>query len=78
MFIFRYATTSYIACVGMDYVNKAMFTVCLYSPDDNVQLDFNTGHYPEQLIQYLKKEKSKIDSGFYSIRTWNMNLYNED
>lgn len=78
MFIFRYGTTSYIACVGMDYINKAMFSVCLYSPEDDVQLDYNTSHYPKQLIKHLKEEKDKIDSGFYSIRTWSMSLYDKE
>lgn len=78
MFILRYGSTAYIVCVGMDYINKAMFSVCLYSPDDNVQLEYNTSHYPEQLITYLKGEKDKIDSGFYSITTWNMCLYNKE
>ncbi|PGQ79683.1 hypothetical protein COA18_27925 [Priestia megaterium] len=77
MFIFRLGSTDYITCVGMDYIRKAMFVVNLYSPNDKLKLDYNTSHYPQDLIQYLKTEKEAIDSGFYSIRTWQMELYNK-
>lgn len=77
MFIFRLGSTDYIACVGMDYIRKAMFVVSLYSPNDKLKLDYNTSHYPQDLIQYLKTEKEEIDAGFYSIRTWQMELYHE-
>ncbi|MDG0029976.1 hypothetical protein MMB68_10450 [Priestia sp. Y58] len=49
----------------------------LYSPNDKVQLDYNTAHYPTGLIKYLKTEKDRIDAGFYSIRTWEMKLYDK-
>jgi len=61
----------------MDYTRNAMFVVTLYSPDDKVSLDYNTSHYPSELVEYLKEEKEKIDKGFYSIRTWQMELYNK-
>lgn len=77
MFIFRLGSTDYITCVGMDYSRKAMFVVSLYSPNDKLKLDYNTSHYPQDLIQYLKTEKEKIDAGFYSIRTWQMELYDK-
>jgi len=77
MFVFRFKHLSYLYCVGMDYTKKAMFVVNLYSPNDDVQLDFNTAHYPSELIRHLKEEKTKIDSGFYSITTWEMQLYDE-
>lgn len=60
----------------MDYTRNAMFAITLYSPDDKVRLDYNTSHYPSELVEYLKEEKEKIDNGFYSIRTWQMELYN--
>lgn len=75
MFIFRLASTSYISCVGMDYTRNAMFVITLYSPDDKVSLDYNTSRYPIELVKHLKEEKEKIDEGFYSIRTWQMELY---
>ncbi len=78
MFIFRLGSTDYITCVGMDYVRRAMFVVSLYSPNDKLKLDYNTSHYPQELIQYLKTEKEKIDKGFYSIKTWQMELYNKN
>ena len=77
MFIFRLGSTDFITCVGMDYIRKAMFVVTLYSPNDKLKLDYNTSHYPQELIQYLKTEKEKIDGGFYSIRTWQMELYDK-
>ncbi|MEE3892808.1 hypothetical protein [Priestia megaterium] len=76
MLVFRLGSTSYLACIGMDYINKAMFVIRLYSPNDKVQVNYNTDHYPEELITHLKQESKKIDEGFYSIRTWEMNLYN--
>ena len=75
MFVFRLGSTSYLCCVGMDYIRKAMFTISLYSPNDNVQLDYNTSHYPQELVHHLKREKEKIDTGFYSLTTWEMSLY---
>lgn len=75
MFIFRLGSTAHIACVGMDYVRKAMFVVNLYSPNDKVNLEYNTSHYPRDLVQYLRGEKDRIDKGFYSIKTWQMELY---
>ncbi|MED3957705.1 hypothetical protein P4605_10265 [Priestia aryabhattai] len=77
MFVFRLGSTSYLCCVGMDYIRKAMFVVSLYSPNDDVQLEHNTFHYPKALIEHFRKEKEKIDKGFYSIRTWEMDLYNK-
>lgn len=77
MFIFRLGSTDYIACVGMDYSRKAMFVVNLYSPNDKLKLDYNTSHYPQDLVQYLKTEKGKIETGYYSIRTWQMDLYDK-
>ncbi|MDP9574432.1 UNVERIFIED_ORG: hypothetical protein J2X74_000249 [Bacillus sp. 1751] len=59
----------------MDYVRKAMFVVNLYSPNDKLNLEYNTSHYPRGLVQYLEEEKDRIDKGFYSIKTWQMELY---
>lgn len=78
MFIFRLGSTAHIACVGMDYVRKAMFVVNLYSPNDKVNLEYNTSHYPGDLVQYLRGEKDRIDKGFYSIKTWQMELYKKE
>lgn len=46
----------------MDYTRNAMFVISLYSPDDKVSLDYNTSHYPSELVEYLKEEKEKIDN----------------
>ncbi|MFE4039625.1 hypothetical protein [Priestia sp. YIM B13489] len=75
MFVFRLGSTSFLCCVGMDYIKKAMFTVNLYSPNDDVKPDHNTSHYPKALVEHLKREKDNIDKGFYSITTWEMKLY---
>lgn len=77
MFVFRTRDISMLYCIGMDYLRGAMFGVRLYSPNDKVQLDYNTSHYPTQLVEYLKAEKEKIDKGLYDIRMWEMNLYDE-
>lgn len=76
MFVFRTKQLSLLHCVGMDYVNGSMFCVLLNSPNDNVQVDYMTSGYPQQLINHLNEEKERIDRGFYDIRTWNMELHN--
>ncbi|MBN8251091.1 hypothetical protein [Priestia flexa] len=75
MFVFRTKQLSLLHCVGMDYVNGSMFCVLLNSPNDSVQIDYMTNHYPRPLINHLTREKERIDSGFYDIRTWGMSLY---
>ena len=76
MFVFRTRDISMLYCLGMDYLNGSIFCVMLYSPEDAVQLDHNTNHYPKELIDHLRREKEKIDSGLYDIKMWEMNLYN--
>lgn len=77
MFVFRTRDISMLYCIGMDYLQGAMFCIKLYSPEDDIKLDYNTGHYPKELVDYLKKEKKKIDSGMYDIKMWEMDLYNK-
>ncbi|MGG0464810.1 hypothetical protein [Priestia aryabhattai] len=77
MFVFRTRDISMLYCIGMDYLKGAMFSVMLYSPNDDMQLDYNTGHYPKELVNYLRLEKDKIDRGLYDIRMWKMDLYDE-
>ncbi|MBY0008684.1 hypothetical protein H7K05_25525 [Priestia aryabhattai] len=78
MFVFRTRDISMLYCLGMDYTKGAMFCVMFYSPNDDIQLNHNTGHYPPDLIRYLSKEKNKIDTGAYDIRTWSLDLNNKD
>ncbi|MFE4029483.1 hypothetical protein ACFX4N_25345 [Priestia sp. YIM B13551] len=78
MFVFRTRDISMLYCLGMDYLKGAIFCVMLYSPEDDIQLDYNTGHYPKELIDYLREEKQKIDSGLYDIKMWRMDLYGEN
>lgn len=78
MFVFRTKEIALLYCIGMDYLEGSMFCVSLFSPDDDIKLSHNTKHYPNDLIEYLKKEKCNIDKGFYDIRMWNMKLYKED
>jgi len=68
MFVFRTCDISMLYCLGMDCSNGAIFCVMLYSPEDNVQLEYNTEHYPKELVDYLRLEKEKMDKGFYDIR----------
>ncbi|MEC2076106.1 hypothetical protein [Metabacillus fastidiosus] len=77
MFVFRNHPLSMLYCLGMDYDQGAMFCVMLYSPSDDVQLDYNTSHYPAGLVDYLKREKFKIDHGLYDIKMWKMDLYDK-
>jgi len=77
MFVFRTRDMSMLYCIGMDYIRGSMFGVRLYSPNDKIQIDHNTGHYPNQLVEHLKQEKEKIDQGLYDIKMWEMDLYNE-
>ena len=78
MFVFRTRDISMLYCVGMDYLKGSIFCVMLYSPADDIQLDYNTKHYPAELLSYLKKEKHKIDEGMYDIKMWRMDLYGDN
>jgi len=78
MFVFRTRDISMPYCIGMDYLKGAMFCIMLYSPEDDIQLDYNTKDYPKELIDYLRLQKDKIDKGLYDIRMWEMNLYNKN
>lgn len=78
MFVFRTRDISMLYCIGMDYLKGSMFSIMLYSPNDDIQLDYNTGHYPKELIKYLEGEKHKIDQGLYDIKMWRMDLYNDE
>ncbi|MDQ0802758.1 hypothetical protein [Priestia megaterium] len=78
MFVFRTGDISMLYCIGMDYLKGAMFSIMLYSPNDDIKLDYNTGHYPKELISYLEGEKHKIDQGLYDIKMWRMDLYNDE
>ncbi|PGX80398.1 hypothetical protein [Priestia megaterium] len=78
LFVFRTRDISMLYCLGMDYTKGAMFCVMFYSPNDDIQLDYNTNHYPQKLINYLRKEKFSIDKGLYDIRMWELNLYNKN
>lgn len=78
MFVVRFPQQlAYLTAVGVDFNTGTLFSVLLYSPDDNVRLNYNTSHYPQDLIAYLEKQKELIDSGFYDIRSWQMHLYDE-
>ncbi|WP_156793265.1 hypothetical protein [Fictibacillus macauensis] len=54
-------------CIDMDYLKGAMFSLMLYSPNDDIKLDYNTGHYPKELISYLEVEKHKIDQRWFNV-----------
>ncbi len=67
MFVFRTKQLSLLHCLGMDYENGAMFCVLLNSPNDSVQIDYMTHHYPRPVISHLSEENVRIDCGFYDI-----------
>ena len=62
-------------CVGVNFDNACLFSILLYSPNDKIQLDYNTSHYPKELLLHLEKEKDLIDSGWHDIRTWEMTIF---
>ncbi len=75
MFVFRYPIeVQFLIVVGVDYDNGCLFSILLHSPHDRIQLDYNTEHYPKDLIEFLEGEQDFINSGFYDIRSWSMNL----
>lgn len=78
MFVFRARQIALLYCIGMDYLEGAMFCISLLSPNDDIKLGDNTSHYPHDLIEYLRTEKNKIDKGFYDIKMWEMHLYKKD
>ncbi|MDQ0233270.1 YolD-like family protein [Metabacillus malikii] len=79
MFVLRMPSDiSMLLVTGVDFHNGCLFTVVLHSPQDSIQLDYNTAHYPNDLIEHLHSEKERIDSGYYDVRTWKMELFNQE
>ncbi|MDR7074733.1 hypothetical protein [Fictibacillus barbaricus] len=68
---------SYLLLVGCDYNNGCLFAINLYSPNDSIQLEHNTSHYPKELIVLLSEEKELIDNGFYDLRTWQLTMFQQ-
>ncbi|MCQ6266905.1 hypothetical protein M1K46_14715 [Fictibacillus sp. WQ 8-8] len=77
-FVYRMNDLRYLHVHGMDMVNKKLFTVLLYSPDDSIDLTLNTEHLPQELLETLSKEKENIDGGSYDLAHWQPMQWNQD
>ncbi|MBT2721429.1 YolD-like family protein [Bacillus sp. ISL-46] len=74
MFVIR-PTANYICLVGVDYNSCCLFSVMLFCENDKVDLDYNTSHYPKELIAELKQNEDLINSGLFDIKTYEITLF---
>lgn len=73
MFSYRMRSVGFICLHCFDTVEKQIVTVPLYSSYDLVDPSHSTfTKLPEELQQTLLSEKNRIDDGYYSIRTWDI------
>jgi hypothetical protein len=77
MFVIRFSGQNFLSLVGVDFDNSCLFSVLLYYENDQVDLDYNTSHYPKELMNVLKKNKKLLDSGWYDIRTWELTIFDQ-
>jgi hypothetical protein len=77
MFVIRFSRQNFLSLVGVDFNNSCLFSVLLYCEDDQVDLDYNTSHYPKELMNVLRQNKKLLDSGWYDIRTWELTIFEQ-
>ncbi|MGC4377897.1 hypothetical protein WD019_13260 [Fictibacillus sp. Mic-4] len=69
-FCYRATDLNFLNVHGMNMKTKELFSILLHSPEDRIDLTYNTSHLPGELLEVLHKEKEKIDSGYYDVRQW--------
>lgn len=77
-FVYRIHDLQYLHVHGMDMLEKKLFTLMLYSPNDSIDLTFETNHLPLGLLETLKMEKERIDNGFYDLAHWQPIQYEDE
>ncbi|MGM7701408.1 hypothetical protein ACSVDE_06745 [Pseudalkalibacillus sp. Hm43] len=74
-YTFRTRDLNFITITGMDMINRKLFSVLVYSPDDSIDLLHSlTRDLPEPLYDLILEEKAKIDLGYYDLATWERNV----
>ncbi len=73
MFSYRMRSVGFLCLHCFDTIEKQIVTVPIYSSYDGI----DPGHesftkLPEDLQATLISEKDKINSGYYAIRTWDV------
>ncbi|MFC7370177.1 hypothetical protein ACFQPF_00610 [Fictibacillus iocasae] len=76
-YVYRIKNLSYLHVHGMDMKEKKLFTVLLYAPDSGIDFHAGTKSYPSELIDTLKAEGDRIESGHYDIVQWEPDLFQE-
>ncbi|MGB8000880.1 MAG: hypothetical protein WCF60_12430 [Anaerobacillus sp.] len=73
MFAYRMRSVGFLCLHCFDTVDKQIVTVPVYSDYNGVDVSHNSMQkFPDELIETLHIEKPKIDQGFYSLRTWDV------
>ncbi|WP_347550061.1 hypothetical protein ABFG93_00630 [Pseudalkalibacillus hwajinpoensis] len=73
MFVYRMRSVGFLCIHCFDTVEKQIVTVPVFSGYQGIEMDHSSMQkFPEELKLTLLSEKEKIDRGFYSIRTWDV------
>ncbi|WP_273852608.1 hypothetical protein [Guptibacillus spartinae] len=73
MFSYRMRSVGFLCLHCFDTFEKQIVTVPVYSGYNGVEIDHaSMQRFPKELVETLCNEKEKIDEGFYSIRTWDV------
>lgn len=76
-YTFRTRDLNFITITGMDMINRKLFSILVYSPDDSIDLEHPlTPDLPKELRSIVNNEKVKIDLGYYDLSTWETNVIN--
>ena len=73
MFAYRMRSVGFLCLHCFDTVDKQIVTIPVYSGYNGVDISHHSMQkFPDELIETLHIEKNKIDQGFYSLRTWDV------
>ncbi|WP_273835341.1 hypothetical protein [Guptibacillus sedimenti] len=73
MFTYRMRSVGFLCLHCFDTIEKQIVTVPVYSGYNGMEIHHDSmQRFPEELLETLRNEKEKIDDGFYSIRTWDV------
>ncbi len=73
MFSYRMRSVGFLCVHCFDTLDKQIVTIPIYSSYEGIDVHHETfKKLPELLQSTLLEEKQKLDAGFYSIRTWNI------
>jgi|tagenome__1003787_1003787.scaffolds.fasta_scaffold20551721_1 hypothetical protein len=78
MFVIRFSRQNFLSLVGVDFDNSCLFSVLLYCENEQVDLEYNTSHYPKELMNVLKQNEQLLNKGWYDIRTWELTIFDQN